>query len=88
MKNSFGNGKTATTTANRWRTVQRIRKSARDMMSPKTTEDNQGGGSQRDSICIQKGYIDVHFMFATKSLAASATFNLARSLKAFIIAGR
>jgi hypothetical protein len=88
MKTSFGNGKTATATANSWRTVQRNKQSARDMMSWKTTEDNQGGGNQRDSLCLQKGYPDVRFMFATKSPAASATFNLARSMKDFIIAGR
>jgi hypothetical protein len=88
MKNSFGNGKTATATANSWRTVQRNKQSARDTMSRRTTEDNQGGGNQRDSLCLQKGYLDVCFMFGTKSTTASATFNLARSLKAFIIAGR
>jgi hypothetical protein len=88
MKNSFGNGKTATETANSWRTVQRNKQSARDTMSRQTTEDNQGGGNQRDSLCLQKGYLDVRFMFGTKSTAALATFNLARSLKAFIIAGR
>jgi hypothetical protein len=88
MKNSFGNGKTATATANSWRTVQRNKQSARYMMTRQTTEDNKGGGNQRDSLCIQKCYLDVSFMFGTKSTAASATFNLARSLKVFIIAGR
>jgi hypothetical protein len=88
MKTSFGNGKTATVTANRWRTVQRNKQSARDTMSRKTNEDNQGGGNQRDSLCLQKGYLDVRFMFTTKSPAASATFNLARSMKDFIISGR
>jgi hypothetical protein len=58
------------------------------MMSRKTIGDTQGGGNQRDSLCLQKGYLDVRFMFATKSMAASATFNLARSMKNFIIAGR
>jgi hypothetical protein len=58
------------------------------MMSRQTTEDNQGGGDQRDSLCLQKGYLDVRFMFVTKSLVASVTFNLARSMKEFIIAGR
>jgi hypothetical protein len=88
MKNSFGNGKTATVTANSWRTIQRNKQSARDTMSRRTTEDNQGSGDQRDSICLHKGYLDVRFMFGTKSMAASATFNLARSLKSFIIADR
>jgi hypothetical protein len=79
IKNSFGNGdKTATATANSWRTVQRNKQSARDEMSPKTTEDNQGGSNQRDSICLQKGYLDVPFIFVTKSPAASPTFNLVR----------
>jgi hypothetical protein len=64
------------------------KKSARDMMTRKTTEDNQGGDNQRDNLCLQKGYLDVRFMFATKSPAASATFNLARSMKDFIIADR
>jgi hypothetical protein len=68
MKTSFDNGdKTTAATANSWRTVQGNRQSARDMMFPKTTEDNQGGGNQRDSLCLQKGYLDVRFMFATKS---------------------
>jgi hypothetical protein len=88
MKNSFGNGKTATVTANSWRTVQRNKHSARDTMSRRTIEDNQGGGDQRDSLCLQKGYLGVRFMFGTKSTAASATFNLARSLKSFSISGR
>jgi hypothetical protein len=57
-------------------------------MSPKTTGDTEGGGNQRDSLCLQKGYLDVRFVFATKSTAASATFNLARSMKHFIVAGR
>jgi hypothetical protein len=57
-------------------------------MSPKNTGDTQGGGNQRDSPCLQKGYLDVQFMFATKSTAASSTFNLARSMKHFIISGR
>jgi hypothetical protein len=57
-------------------------------MSPKTTGDTQGGGNQRDSLYLQKCYLDVHFMFGTKSTVASATFNLARSLKALIIACR
>jgi hypothetical protein len=88
MKTSFGNDKTATVTAKSWRTVQRNKQSARDMMSRKTAEDNQGGGNQRDSQYLQKGYLDVRFMFATRSPAASATFNLARSMKEFIIASR
>jgi hypothetical protein len=57
-------------------------------MSPMTTGETEGGGNQRDSLCLQKGYIDVHFMFGTKSTTASTTFNLARSIKQFIIAGR
>jgi hypothetical protein len=66
MKNSFGNGKTATATANSWRTVQRNKQSARDTTSRRTTEDNQGGGNQIDSLCLQKGYLDIRFMFGTK----------------------
>jgi hypothetical protein len=58
------------------------------MMSPKTIKDTQGGGNQRDSLCPEEGYIDVRFMFATKSTAASAMFNLAWSVNQFIIAGR
>jgi hypothetical protein len=88
MKTSFGNGKTANATANSWGMVQRNKQSARDMMSQQTTEDRHGGGNQRYSLCLQKGYLDVRFMLATRSPAASATFNLARSMKEFIIAGR
>jgi hypothetical protein len=80
--------KAATAKANCWRTVQRNKQSTRDMMSPKTYGETEGGGNQRDSMCLQKGYLDVRFMFATKLTAASATFNLARSMKQFIIAGR
>jgi hypothetical protein len=57
-------------------------------MSPVTTGETEGGGNQRDILCLQKGYLDVQFMFATKSTAASATFNLARSINQFIFAGR
>jgi hypothetical protein len=89
MKTTFGNGeKTATAKANIWWTFQRNKQSARDMMSPKTTGDTEGIGNQRDSLCLQKGYLDGRFMFATQSTAISATFNLARSMKQFIIAGR
>jgi hypothetical protein len=56
-------------------------------MSRRTTEDAQGGSDQSDRLCLQKGYLDVPFMVG-KSTSASATFNLARSLKSFIIAGR
>jgi hypothetical protein len=57
-------------------------------MSWWNTEDNQGRGNQRDSLCLQKGYLEVRFMFGTRSTAASATFIVTRSLKAFNIAGR
>jgi hypothetical protein len=87
MKTSFDNGKTVTATANRWRTVQGKQQSTRDTMSQRNTEYAQGGGDQRDRLCLQKGYLDVRFMVG-KSTSASATFNLARSLKSFIIAGR
>jgi hypothetical protein len=56
-------------------------------MSRRTTEDVKGGGNESDRLCLQKGYLDVHFMVG-KQTSASATFNLAKSLKAFIIAGR
>jgi hypothetical protein len=87
MKTSFENGKTATATANSWRTVEGKTKSIRDTMSRRTTEDAHGGGDKRDRLCLQKGYLDVRFMVG-KSTSASATFNLTRSLKYFIIAGR
>jgi hypothetical protein len=57
-------------------------------MSPMTTGETEGGGNQRDSLCLQKGYLDVRSMFGTKSKNTSATFNLERSIKQFIIAGR
>jgi hypothetical protein len=89
MKTTFGNGaNTATAKANSWRTVQSTKQSTRYMMSPKTTGETESGGNQRDSMCLHKGYLDVRFMFATKSTTASATFNLVRSIKQFIIAGR
>jgi hypothetical protein len=87
MKHSIDNGKPATATANSWRKVQGGKQSTSDTMSRRTTEDAQGGGDQSDRLCLQKGYLDVRFMVG-KSTLASATFNLARSLKAFIIAGR
>jgi hypothetical protein len=87
MKTSFDNGKTATATAKSWRTVQGKTQSTRDTMSRRTTEDAQGGGDLRDSLCLQKGYLDARFMFG-KSTSSSATFNLARSLKSFIKASR
>jgi hypothetical protein len=58
-----------------------------DTMSRRTTEDAKGGGDQNDRLCLQKGYLNVRFMVG-KQTSASATFNLARSLKSFIIAGR
>jgi hypothetical protein len=58
------------------------------MMSPMNTGETEGDGNQRDSLCLQKGYLDVRLMFMTKSTTASATFNLARSINQFIIAGR
>jgi hypothetical protein len=56
-------------------------------MSRRTNEDAQCGGDQSDRLCLQKVYLDVRFMVG-KSTSALATFNLARSLKSFIIAGR
>jgi hypothetical protein len=57
-------------------------------MSRRTTEDAKGVGYQSDRLCLQKGYLDVRFMVETQtSASASATFNLAKSLKVFIIAG-
>jgi hypothetical protein len=56
-------------------------------MSRRTTEDAKGGGDQSHRLCLQKGYLDVRFMVG-KQTSASATFNLVRSLKSFIIAGR
>jgi hypothetical protein len=91
MKNSIDNGNPQTATANIWRTVQgrkqQTKQSTSDTMSRRTTEDAKGGGDQSDRLCLQKGYIDVRFMVG-KSTSASVTFNLARSLKSFIIAGR
>jgi hypothetical protein len=57
-------------------------------MSPETTGESEGGGNQRDNMCLQKHYLDVRFMFATKLTTTSATFNLAGSIKQFSIAGR
>jgi hypothetical protein len=89
MKTTFGNGaNTANVKANSWRTVQRNKQSKGDMMSPMTTGETEGSGNQRDSLCLQKGYLDVQFMFGTKYTNASAMFNLARSIKHFIITRR
>jgi hypothetical protein len=66
---------------------QQKKQSTSDTMSRRTTEDAKGGGDQSDRLCLQKGYLDVRFMVG-KQTSASATFNLARSLKLFIIAGR
>jgi hypothetical protein len=87
MNNSIDNGKPATATANSWRPVQGRKQSTSNMMSLMNTEDSQGGGDQSDRLFLQKGYLDVRLMVG-KLTSASATFNLARSLKAFIIAGR
>jgi hypothetical protein len=57
-------------------------------MSPMTTEQTEGGGNQRDSLSLQKGYMDDRFMLGTKSMNSSATFNLARLIKHFVITGR
>jgi hypothetical protein len=89
MKTTCDNGaNTANAKATSWRTVQHNTQSTVDMMSPLTTGETEGGGKHRDSLSLQKGYLDVRFMFGTKSTAASATFNLAWSIKQFIIAGR
>jgi hypothetical protein len=89
IKTTFGNGANTTNAKeNSWRTVQRNKQSKGDMMSPMSTGETEGGGNPRDSLCLQKGYLDVRFMFGTNSTIASATFNLARSIKHFIIAGR
>jgi hypothetical protein len=58
------------------------------MMSPITAEQTEGSGKQRDILSLQKGYMDVLFMFGTKSTKSSTTFNIARSIKNFVIAGR
>jgi hypothetical protein len=91
MKNSIDNGNPPTATANSWRMVQgrkqQTKQSTSDTMSRRTTKDAKCGGDQSDCLYLQKGYLDVRFMVG-KSTSVSATFNLARSLKSFIIAGR
>jgi hypothetical protein len=91
MKNSINNGNPPTATANSWRMVQgrkqQTKQSTSDTMSRRTTEDAKGSGDQSDRLCLQKGYLNVLFMLG-KQTSASATFNLVRSLKSFIIAGR
>jgi hypothetical protein len=91
MKNSIDNGNPPTATANSWRKVQgrkqQTKQSTSDTMSRWTTEEAKGDGDQIDRLCLQKGYLDVRFMVG-KQTSASATFNLARSLKFFIIADR
>jgi hypothetical protein len=57
-------------------------------MSPMTTENAEGSGNQKDSMGLHKGFMDVQFMFGIKSTNSSAMFNLARSIKTFVIAGR
>jgi hypothetical protein len=90
MKRTYDNdSNTANAKVNRWRTVRRNRQSKGDMVSPMTAEQTEGGGNQRDSLSLQKGYMNVRFMFGTnKSTNSSATFNLARLIKNFVIAGR
>jgi hypothetical protein len=39
-------------------------------------------------MCLQKGNLEVCFMFGTRYTNASETFNLAWSIEQFIIAGR
>jgi hypothetical protein len=99
MKNTIDNGIHQTATANSWRTVQgrktMAKQSTSDTISRRTTEDarrttedaKKSGGDQSDRLCLQKGYLDVRFMVG-KQTSAAATFNLAKSLKEFIIAGR
>jgi hypothetical protein len=88
-KTTFGNGaNTAHAKGNSWRTVKHNKQSKEDMMSPMTAGETEGGGNQGDSMCLHKGYLDIRSMFGTKSTNASATFNLARSIKHFIITGR
>jgi hypothetical protein len=91
MKTSIDNGIPPTATANSWRTdqgrKQQTKQSTSDTMSRRTTEDAKGGGDQSECLCLQKGYLDVRFMVG-KPTSALATFNLARSLKSFIIPGR
>jgi hypothetical protein len=42
-----------------------------------STGHTAGSGNQRDSLSLQKGYMDVLFMFGTKSTSSLAMFNLA-----------
>jgi hypothetical protein len=68
MKTTYGNdANTANAKVNSWRTVRRNRQLKGAMMSPMTTKHTEGGGNQRDSLSLQKGYMDVRFMFGTKS---------------------
>jgi hypothetical protein len=53
-----------------------------------TTSHSEGGGNQRDNLSFHKGYMDVRFMFGKKTTITPATFNLARLIKNFVIAGR
>jgi hypothetical protein len=78
MKTTYGyDANTANAKVNSWRTVQRNQKSKGAMLSPMSTGHTEGSGNQRDSLSLQKGYMDVLFMFGTKSTRSLAMFNLA-----------
>jgi hypothetical protein len=53
------------------------------------TDTASAGSHQGDSLCLQKGYIDLCFMTSSKNVNRNGkTFNLDRSIKSLVIAGR
>jgi hypothetical protein len=75
---TYGNeAHTANAKVNSWKTIRRNRQSQGSMQSPMTPGHSEGGRNQRESLSLQKGYMDVRFMFGTKNTNTSATFNLA-----------
>jgi hypothetical protein len=80
---------TAHTTMNDWRTVAHNKTSKSVSRARMKTDIASAGSHQGDSMCLQKGYIDLRFMKSSKNVNINGkTFNLARSIKSLVIVGR
>jgi hypothetical protein len=74
---------------NDWQTVAHNKKSKSVSQARITTDTVSAGSHQGDSLCLQKGYIDLGFMTSSKSVNKNGKkFNLTRSIKSLVIAGR
>jgi hypothetical protein len=90
MKTIYSNeAHTSNSKVNNCRTVQNGRQSKRASPINTSTDTSYVKPNQGDSLNLQKWFVDLRFTTSRKNVKKNVKkFNLARSLKDFIVAGR